>query len=154
MAQPRGARTSTWLLLAAVSVLGAAPERPPENPAKIVVEVAPQVVASGESVDLTVKLTPHAGIKINRYPQIKLQVPEQPGLVAAGEARIGDAQPPEKEGANYWSAVDPVRLTLSLDRSFSPGRHELEGKLTYYFCIPDSYCAPARVPLKIPVEVR
>ncbi len=30
---------------------------------------------------------------------------------------------------------------------------DVEGKLTYYFCVSGDFCAPARVPVKIPVSV-
>jgi hypothetical protein len=100
---------------------------------------------------------PNAGIKINKYPKIKLAVAEQPGLVAPAEGTVGAAAPPPPEDleSNYFKTVDPVSLSLKLDAKAAPGRHEIPARLTYFYCVAASgYCAPARVNVKIPVEVR
>ena len=35
------------------------------------------------------------------------------------------------------------------------GRHEVEAKLVYFYCVKKSgFCAPSRVTLKIPIEIR
>ena len=63
--------------------------------------------------------------------------------------------PPGQMEINYYKTVDPVELQLTLDAQAPSGRHELEGKLTYYYCIAASgFCAPKRVPLAIPIEIR
>ena len=141
--------------LALVTLTPAGPTRPPKNPADITIEVAPEGVAAGGQAEVTVTIVPRAGIKIARYPQIKLAVKAQEGLVGEAEARIGSKKPPppDKLADNYWKDVDPVRLTLTLDEAVASGTHDVEGKLTYYFCVSGDFCAPARVPVKIPVSV-
>jgi hypothetical protein len=48
-----------------------------------------------------------------------------------------------------------VKLTLELDKSISAGAHEIEGNLTYYYCVAKSgFCAPKKTPVKIAVNVR
>jgi hypothetical protein len=144
------------VLACAASAVSAAPMKPPENPAKITLEVAPEVVAPGGDARVTVQLAPIDGIKIARYPQIKLKVPAQEGLTGEALATIGSAKPPppDKLATNYWKDVDPVVLTLQLDDSLAAGDHEVEAKLTYYYCVSGNFCAPKRVPLKIPLDVR
>jgi len=132
--------------------------KPPKNPAKITVDVTPQAVSPGGEAEVTLKLEPIDGVKINRYPKIKLRVPTQEGLVAEAEASIGSDSPPppdEKDKkANYWDNVAPLIVKLNLDEAATSGNHEIDAKLVYYFCVPASgFCAPKRVPLKIPIVI-
>jgi hypothetical protein len=63
--------------------------------------------------------------------------------------------PPDAKESNYFDTVDPVQLELQVDASAPVGQHAIAGKLTYYYCVTASgFCAPARVPVKIPVEIR
>ena len=149
------------LLVAGASLLaaGAVAGQPeiPAKPADIDIDVAPGTVAPGGQVEVTVTLDPIEGVKINRYPKIKLEVPAREGLVLANQAAMGSSTPPppEKLLENYFEQVDPLKLTLTLDESAPAGRHELDGKLTYNYCVPaKGFCVPARVPVKIPVTVR
>jgi DsbC/DsbD-like thiol-disulfide interchange protein len=143
------------VLLALAAVAEAAPRRLPENPAEIRIAVSPEAVAPGETAAVSVEILPQEGIKIARYPQIKLEV-SGTGLVEDAEARIGNATPPPPDqlATNYWGKVDPVRLTLTVHGTAAAGAHEIDGKLTYFFCVSGDFCAPARVPVKIPLAVR
>lgn len=122
---------------------------------KILVEPTP--AAAGTEARVTAQLVPNAGIKINKYPKIKLAVAEQAGLVAPAEASVGASAPPPPEDleSNYFKTIDPVSLPLKLDPKAAKGKHEIPARLTYFYCVAASgYCAPARVNVKIPVEVR
>jgi len=144
-------------LLTAASFLAASPPQPPEVPANLEISVSPDGVAAGQEARVIVKLRPIDGVKINRYPKIKLHVPQQDGLVAEARAEVGNDKPPAPDAmaANYFKTVDPVTLTLQLDAGLAPGNHEIDGKLTYYYCVSASgFCAPKRVGIKIPVAVR
>lgn len=144
-------------LIAAV-VLAAAPGSIPagEN-ASLKILVEPNPVGAGTEAKVTAQLVPNAGIKINKYPKIKLAVAEQAGLVAAAEGSVGAAAPPPPEDleSNYFKTIDPVSVPLKLDPKAAKGKHEIPARLTYFYCVAASgYCAPARVNVKIPVEVR
>ena len=153
-----------FAVLTACSILsttGAALAAPgatqPAKPAKIEISVSPESIAPGGQAEVTVKLTPSSGVKINRYPKIKLSVPAQQGLVAEAEASVGNDSPPPigDTDSNYFEVVEPVTLTLDLDDSISSGSHEIEGKLTYFYCVTKSgFCAPSKAPVKIAVSVR
>ena len=153
-------RKGAGALLALSMSLGltasAAPVKPPKNPARITIEVAPEVLAPGGEAEVTLRIDPIDGVKIARYPQIKLVVEAQDGFVGDARATVGSAKPPppDKLDTNYWGEVDPVVMTLRLDDDATPGTHEIDGKLTYYFCVSGNYCAPARVPVKIPLGVQ
>ncbi len=145
----------TVLLATLGQVAIAAPLKPPEKPAKITVSVAPESVAPGGQAVVTLTIDPISGVKINRYPQIKLTVPDQQGLVGEIEAAIGSKTPLplDDQGSNFWKTVDPVKLTLTVDAAATTGEHEIEAKLIYYYCVSGNFCAPKRVPLTIPLDV-
>lgn len=107
---------------------------------------------------MTITLRPNAGIKLNKYPKIKVQVPASSGLVDAAEGAIGNAAPPPPDhlDANYYKgSVDPLVVTLHVDKSATSGTHEVPAKLTYFYCVAASgYCAPAKVDVALPVTVR
>ena len=125
---------------------------------KIAVSVAPQSVGAGSDASVTVKLSPKPGIKMNRYPKIKVQVPAVAGLVGSAEQTLGNAGPPAADQleTNYFhDGVDPLRLTLHLDAGATKGRHDIHAKLSYFYCVAASgYCAPAKTDLTIPITIR
>ncbi len=148
-------------LVLTVSGIDAAPSggaAPPDAPVKVSVAVAPQSIGAGTDAVVTVKLAPKSGIKVNKYPKIKLQIPEVPGLVGAAEQSMGNPAPPPADqlDANYFTgSIDPLTLTLRLDAQAVKGRHDIIAKLSYFYCVAASgFCAPARTELKIPVTVR
>jgi DsbC/DsbD-like thiol-disulfide interchange protein len=138
-------------------VLAAPNSAQPANPAKVTVSVSPENVAPGGEAQVTVKLKASSGIKINRYPKIKVSVPAKEGFVAEAEAEVGSDSPPplDDPDSNYFGEVDPVSFKLDLDDSIQSGSHEIEGKLTYYYCVTKSgFCAPKRTSVKIAVNVQ
>ncbi len=145
---PRALATVVFLFL---SVSAAVAVKPVAIPADIRVTVTPEAVAPGDDVRVSLELSPKSGIKINRYPKIKLQVPGQDGLVADAEASLGAD---EMRDDNYFKSIDPLELELSVDKNAPAGKHEIDAKLRYFFCVGKSYCAPKNVAVKIPVTVR
>jgi hypothetical protein len=155
----KGSRSS-GVVAAAVAVVmlgaGAGPQ-PPEIPAHVSITVSPEAVAPGGAAQVTLRLAPIEGVKINRYPQVKLQVPAADGLVAEAEGRLGDSKAPAPgtKASNYFAEMEPLKLGLALDPGAARGTHEIDGKLVYYYCMPASgFCAPHRTQVKIPVVVR
>ena len=156
MNEPRLGWLPPIVLLAALGQVAiAASVKPPANPAKISVSIAPESVAPGGQAEVTLTIDPISGVKINRYPQIKLKVPDQQGLVGEAEIAIGSKTrlPLDDQGSNFWKKVDPLHLTLTIDAAATSGEHEIEAKLTYYYCVSGNFCAPKRVPLTIPLDV-
>ena len=149
--------TICFCLVAPAAVLAAPNSDQPAKPAKVTISVSPEAVAPGGETQVTVKLTPTSGVKINRYPKIKVDVPAQDGLVAEAGAEVGNDSPPplDDPDRNYFDVVEPVSLKLDLDDAIKSGVHQIEGKLTYFYCVTKSgFCAPSRTTVKIPVTVR
>jgi len=145
----------------AVAPAGAAPSgggAPSDTPVKISVAVSPQTIGAGAETVVTVKLDPKSGIKLNKYPKIKLLIPAVPGLVGAAEQSMGNPGPPPADqlDSNYFhGSIDPLTITLHLDAQAAKGQHDILAKLSYFYCVAASgYCAPAKTELKIPVTVR
>jgi len=147
------------LLLAAAfcAVVQAAPAKPPAVPAKLDISVSPGELEPGAQARVLIRLEPIEGVKINRYPKIKLSVPAQEGLVEQAKAEIGNDSPPppDKMETNYYKTVDPVELDLVLSPQAPQGKHEVEGTLKYFYCVTKSgFCAPKSAPVKIPIVVK
>ena len=64
-----------------------------QKPAKVAVTVSPETVAPGGTAEVTVRLTPASGIKINRYPKIKFNVSARDGVVEGAETTLGNDSP-------------------------------------------------------------
>ena len=148
-------------LFIAISRVGAASgggSTPSEVPVKVAVAVSPQIIGAGSDATVTVKLDPKPGIKLNKYPKIKLQIPAVAGLVGAAEQALGNPAPPPADqlDANYFhGSIDPLTITLHVDAQAAKGQHDIIAKLSYFYCVAASgYCAPAKAELKIPVTVR
>lgn len=146
------------LLLGFFSVDGATAgsPKPPAVPAHFELEVDPVVVAPGSETTVSLQLSPVDGVKINRYPRVRLKVPQADGLVAAAEGSVGNdkAPPPGQMETNYFKTVDPVEVTLSIDDDAPKGTHEISAKLTYFYCVAASgFCAPKTVPVEIILRV-
>ena len=69
------------LVVAPSTAAGTGGSGAPEAPVKVAVTVSPEAVGAGSDTSVTVRLDPKPGIKLNKYPKIKLQIPAVPGLV-------------------------------------------------------------------------
>src|SRR5262245_381533 len=146
-----------WLVLGLAATELAAAPKPLEEPARVVVEVSPSPVAPGSEAVVTLRLEPVTGVKINRYPKIKLTVDAAPGVVEGASAAIGNDAPPPPEAmdSNYFGSIDPLELRLRVDPHATSGNHVVEGRLSYFYCVAASgFCAPAKKPVQITLGVR
>jgi hypothetical protein len=146
------------LILSSAPAIASGGPAASEAPVKVAIAVTPESVGAGSDASVTVKLAPNPGIKLNKYPKIKLQVPAVAGLVDAAEQSVGNpaAPPPDQLDSNYFhGGVDPLTIALHLDAQATKGRHEIHARLSYFYCVAASgYCAPAKADVTIPVTVR
>lgn len=135
----------------------AAPTRAGSEPVQVRVFVSPESVAPGGELAAMFELTPSAGIKLTRYPKIRIEIPAQEGLASPASKALGSDDPPtaDRLASNYFGKLDPIRLDLKLDPAAARGRHELRARVSYAYCVTASgYCAPVRTEVRIPVTVR
>lgn len=146
------------LLLGASLPAGAAgAAKPAGDPARLVITVTPTQAGPGDEVEVVVRVEPNPGIKVNRYPKMKLQVPATAGLVGEAEISVGAAEMPSLEHpeTNYYKTVDPVALKVQVDPKAPRGTHKVAAKFTYFYCVAASgFCAPERASITIPLNVR
>lgn len=155
-------RSATCFLLAVFGlalfpVSAAGPKASGADAVKIDLQVSPNTIAAGGETEVTLRVAPKNGFKLNRYPKMKLIVPAADGLVERAEGAVGDDQapPPDQLETNYFKSVEPLKLRLKLAPGLSRGKHEIDGRLSYFYCVSASgFCAPAKVPVKIPVTIR
>ncbi len=149
---------SAVFALTALTVPVAAPgSQGRDNPIDLDIRVDPGTATAGQDVQVTLRLTPRSGFKINKYPQISMKVAEIDGVVLASSGSVGSKTPPEPEALsnNYFKTVDPLVLTLKLEPGVKAGRYEIPGKLKYFYCVKASgYCAPMQEDISIPVTVK
>lgn len=127
------------------------------DPVRLRVSVSPESVAPGGELVATFELTPSAGIKLTRYPKIRIEIPAQEGLAAPASKALGSDGPPPPDGlaSNYFDKLDPIRLGLKLDPAAGGGRREFTARVSYAYCVTASgYCAPVKTEVRIPVTVR
>jgi hypothetical protein len=129
---------------------------PPANPVTIGVSVSPAEVSPGAEATVTIRLDPAAGVKINRYPKVRVRIAPQPGLAELAEGSAGDSTPPpmDQMADNYFDTFEPLEIAIKLAPDLSRGAQELDGKIVYFYCMPASgFCAPVKTGFKIPVQV-
>ena len=99
------------LVLAFFAADGAAAgsPKPPAVPAHIELEVDPVVVAPGSQATVSLQLSPVDGVKINRYPRVRLKVPQTDGLVGAVEGSVGNDTPISAAHGSDWCSELPQR---------------------------------------------
>lgn len=158
---PAAASIAVVAALAGLAALpaGASGAEPPEIPADVRVRVVPEPAAAGAAAAVELTVEPRPGIRINRYPRIRLVVEDHPGLTAGGRAERGADRPPghdEDPDDNYYAGpADPLRLELPVDGDATPGAYEVTGRLRYFYCVKQSgFCAPKEVDVTIPLRVR
>jgi len=153
----RNARKSLSFMVMLGLGTALAADGPLAEPAKIEVEVAPKAVEPGGEALVTLRVVPKDGVKINRYPKIKLTVPEVEGVILSAEGTLGNPKPPPVDNpeSNYFNSPEPLELELQIDPNAPSGRRKIEGQVKYFYCVAASgFCAPAKADVKIPVTVR
>ena len=130
--------------------------RPPKNPAEWSID-GPKSIAAGETAEFTLTLKAKQGVKINQYPKIRWSVAADDALVASeSKVELGNDNPPPPDNmdANYFHAIDPLRLNISIAEGAAAGEQTVKTKLRYFYCVTESgFCAPARVTLEVPIRV-
>ena len=90
------------------------------------------------------------GYMINRDPKVSLAVTPVAGVTLEKKAIEASPVDPKSKDEYY---VDLPTLKVGVTAA-KPGKYELPGKLTYFFCNKaDGFCAKQTVDVKIPLLV-
>jgi hypothetical protein len=107
-------------------------------------------IKAGRKANVTVNFILHSGYKINREPTITLDVTPVTGVTLASKSI--EASPVDKKATDEYY-VDLPTMSVGVTAA-KPGKYELPGKLTYFFCSKsDGFCAKQTVDVKIPLQV-
>jgi len=152
----RASLAAVLAVAAIASVRGSfAVPKPPEVDMKIAIAVPETAVAAGSEGIAVVTMTPPAGIKINKYPPVRLTVEENPPIsFKETTVKLGlDAMPDDPE-QNRFESLEPIRLAFKVDRHSEDAKIPIKGKLRFTYCVARSgFCAPASRDIQFAVPV-
>jgi hypothetical protein len=106
-------------------------------------------IKAGQKGNVTVSFSVLKDYKINRDPTITLAMTPVSGVKLASTTI--EASPVDKKSTDeYYVDLPTLRIGLTVAK---PGRYELPGKLTYFFCSKtDGFCSKQTVDVKIPLQ--
>jgi hypothetical protein len=109
------------------------------------------VAKAGQKADIAVSFNVIKPYAINRTPQITLKLAEVPGVkLAKAEITASSADPKSKD--EYFVELPTIHVVATAEK---PGKYEVPGKLTYYFCNKsDGYCSKQIIDVKVPLQVQ
>jgi hypothetical protein len=124
---------------AGVTLSAAAPSEP-------TLTVTPPADAhAGADAVATILVTPPAGYHLNPDYPMKLELMASTGLAVAKPLLVrGD------DGVE----LDEAHLALAVHVTPSPGAHDLTGKLSLGYCIPDKQCLSRHLPIAVTIAAR
>lgn len=107
------------------------------------------VVTAGEPAAVRVNLDVREGFKINRVPQMQLNLEPVQGLTLSETRLLSPSEDPRATDSYYVDIPDfAVRVTAG-----RPGTYQIPGKLVYFFCnTADGYCSRQILDVHIPVR--
>ena len=108
-------------------------------------------VKAGVKSAVTVSSNVLKGYAVNRTPPISLKLIPAPGIrLDKTEFATPSADPKSKD--EYYVDVPSMKVPVTVAK---PGKYEIPGKLTYFFCSKsDGFCSKQAFDVKIPLQVQ
>jgi hypothetical protein len=131
-------------LLAVVTTPASPPAKRSKVDVPVVITPPADAVSPGERGEIKFLLSPPAGIKINRYPpvRLKLEPPERIDLDAA-EFRQGSDKPIADPKDFPFKTIEPLVVGFSVKPDARPGTTRVAGQIKFVYCVTSSgFCAP------------
>lgn len=102
----------------------------------------------GKKAEVTVSFGLLNGYAINRTPPISLKLTAVPGVkLAKADFTTSSDDPKSKD--EYYVDLPAIKVPVTAAK---PGKYEVPGKLTYFFCSKaDGFCSRQVLDVKIPV---
>ena len=157
----RPAVLSTVLCFVLLVAFAAAPlalgiPKPPDLDLKINIAVPQQAVATGAEAEAVVSITPPAGVKLNKYPPIRVTVEGNPPIeFEQTTVKVGLDEMPENAELNHFDTIEPIHLKFKVGKHNGDGKIPIRGKVKLTYCVAKSgYCAPVTKDLSFAVPIQ
>jgi hypothetical protein len=111
--------------------------------------ITPARLKAGSTGEIRFMLKPVSGIHINLQPPIQVKFDSTDVLTAVGKADI-----PAGENPQYFDAVKPIRMPVTISKKTRPGTYTLKGILNYFYCSDaEGWCSNFKQPFEIRLTV-
>ena len=89
---------------------------------------SPDTIFQSGPADIVVLFTPREGIHINTVPVFEFHLEKNSPFELAGPPKF------QKNEKGYLKSETPVTFSVKVKSGTRPGKNELKGSLTYFFC--------------------
>lgn len=105
-------------------------------------------IKAGKRGEVAVSFTAVKGYSIDRTLPMTLKLTPVPGVTLA-KAELNAPQNDPKSKDQYYVDLPVIKVAVTAEK---PGKYELAGKLTYFFCSKaDGFCSRQVVDVKMPL---
>lgn len=94
---------------------------------QVYTSVKPATIKVGGKAELIFTFATQEGIHINLDPPIEVEIEKK-------FATLGKIDVPKAKGSEYLNLKKPVKQSFTLNKKLKPGKHQLKGTLTYFYC--------------------
>ncbi len=94
---------------------------------QVYTSVKPATIKAGGNAELLFTFATQEGIHINLDPPIEVEIDKK-------FAALGKLDVPKVKGSEYLNLKKPVKQSFTLNKKLKPGKHQLKGTLTYFYC--------------------
>lgn len=94
---------------------------------QVYTSIKPATIKVGGTAELLFTFATQEGIHINLDPPIEVELDKK---IAA----LSKLDVPKAKGSEYLNLKKPVKQTFTLNKKLKPGKHQLKGTLTFFYC--------------------
>lgn len=94
---------------------------------QVYTSVKPANIKAGGTAEILFTFATQEGIHINLDPPIEVELDKN---IAA----LSKLDVPKAKGSEYLNLKKPVKQSFTLNKKLKPGKHQLKGTLTYFYC--------------------
>ncbi|MDP2209261.1 MAG: hypothetical protein Q8K98_10910 [Bacteroidota bacterium] len=94
---------------------------------QVYTSVKPATIKAGGNAEILFTFATQEGIHINLDPPIEVEIDKK-------FAALSKLDVPKAKGSEYLNLKKPVKQSFTLNKKLKPGKHQLKGTLTYFYC--------------------
>ncbi len=146
-------RMPAWLLLGmmfAVPAMAQMAGKPSAtSPVKVSASFSKEAFRKGEKGEILIAFAAERGYHINVDPPVELAIDSGKVIQLKGKLAL-----PVDKSNGYLSTRSPVRQTISVPKTVTPGEHLMKATVTYYYCSDaEGWCVKYRQPVTLSFTV-